>query len=463
MTRDDHIQVKLTDFGLAKIINEDDSLKTFCGTPQYFAPEVLRRRHTVAGRGRYGKPADMWSLGVILYILLSGQPPFNPDDFDEDDDRSQYNIEFPTDPWSQFHPLAVDLVQKLLREDPKRRLTVSQACTHPWIMMEDGDTHIHPLDDPNLTTRKKLFGSPEQQQPPEGEEQEENSYHMATDETSAHSTIKDEDCNSILSKESFSAAARDISHRRNQSVFDVVVGEAFLQVLPQDAAAADTKESPTTTPMEDDDDKTAEVGSSPNKLALLASGTNLGESSVTPSEIGDTPRSPLAAMTLNERSNRFREQILVKSNSSSSNTRSPKDDDGDDDDLNPSPTREQQDMIRPAVTPTASNITKRKGSLLEQPFLEGAAELEDDEICSRFSDQTESLQSFPSSHADSPVATTLPEVEESLLRKRPRPATEMTAAAVPESPKRKQQRQMTLSGWFVKKTTPAISMDEKES
>lgn len=58
--RESDIDVKLTDFGLAKSVTED-GLKTFCGTPQYFAPEVLRRRHTVAGRGRYGKEADCWS------------------------------------------------------------------------------------------------------------------------------------------------------------------------------------------------------------------------------------------------------------------------------------------------------------------------------------------------------------------------------------------------------------------
>jgi serine/threonine protein kinase len=464
VTRDNHIQVKLTDFGLAKIINEDDSLKTFCGTPQYFAPEVLRRRHTVAGRGRYGKPADMWSLGVILYILLSGQPPFNPDnlDNDEEDDRAQYDIQFPSDPWSQFHPHAVDLVQKLLREDPKRRLSVSQACTHPWILMEDGDTHIHPLDDPNLTTRKKLFGSPEQQQhqPPlqEGEQHEEKSYHMATDEAS-HST-KDEDCCSILSKESFSAAAQAMSHRRNDSVFDVVVGNTLPQAVHQDDD--DTKKS-TTTPMEDDDgdDTPAEVVSSPNEQTLVTSGS-LGELSVTPSEASGTPRSPLAAMSLNERSNRFREQILIKT-SSNSPTRSPKNSDEDDDDPNPSPTREQQGMDRPAVTPTVSNIRKHRESSLQQPVLVGAAELEEDEICSRFSDQTESLQSFPSSHADSPVAAfKQPEAEESSVRKRLRADTESASAAAPESPKRKQQRQMTLSGWFVKKTTPA-STGEKET
>ncbi|CBJ28013.1 Chk2, checkpoint kinase [Ectocarpus siliculosus] len=74
--RDNDVDVKITDFGLAKRANKE-GLKTFCGTPQYFAPEVLKRRNTVLGVGRYGKEADMWSVGVILYILLSGTHPFH--------------------------------------------------------------------------------------------------------------------------------------------------------------------------------------------------------------------------------------------------------------------------------------------------------------------------------------------------------------------------------------------------
>lgn len=64
---------QITDFGLAKRISEE-GLKTFCGTPQYFAPEVLKRRTTVHGRGRYGKAADMWSVGVVLYVLYVDYP-----------------------------------------------------------------------------------------------------------------------------------------------------------------------------------------------------------------------------------------------------------------------------------------------------------------------------------------------------------------------------------------------------
>lgn len=62
--RENDVDVKITDFGLAKRANKE-GLKTFCGTPQYFAPEVLKRRNTVLGVGRYGKEADMWSVGEI--------------------------------------------------------------------------------------------------------------------------------------------------------------------------------------------------------------------------------------------------------------------------------------------------------------------------------------------------------------------------------------------------------------
>ena len=69
-------QVKIADFGLAKLIGNEKVTSTFCGTPQYFAPEVLGRRESRRG---YDAACDMWSLGVILYILLCGYPPFYGD------------------------------------------------------------------------------------------------------------------------------------------------------------------------------------------------------------------------------------------------------------------------------------------------------------------------------------------------------------------------------------------------
>ena len=75
---DDNPVIKVTDLGLSKFVDVHTHLKTFCGTPQYLAPEVLLSR--VRGDGSYDLKCDMWSLGVILYILLSGVPPFNSND-----------------------------------------------------------------------------------------------------------------------------------------------------------------------------------------------------------------------------------------------------------------------------------------------------------------------------------------------------------------------------------------------
>lgn len=68
--------MKLTDFGLAKVVGENSLMKTLCGTPSYLAPEVLLSSGTASG---YGPKCDCWSLGVILFIMLSGYPPFSSD------------------------------------------------------------------------------------------------------------------------------------------------------------------------------------------------------------------------------------------------------------------------------------------------------------------------------------------------------------------------------------------------
>ena len=151
--------MKITDFGVAKSALSD--LKTFCGTPSYIAPEVLKRRHTVMHRGKYGKSADMWSLGVILYILISGTPPYNIDGAAGMDVvlQSSMKIYFPDKHWSGISAEAKDLISKLLSKDPRSRISVREAMEHPWILMDDGDTHRHPLEDPKLiaVTKKRLF------------------------------------------------------------------------------------------------------------------------------------------------------------------------------------------------------------------------------------------------------------------------------------------------------------------
>ncbi len=157
------IEVKITDFGLAKAVNGcQESLKTFCGTPQYFAPEVLKRRSTVAGRGRYGKPADMWSLGVILYVLLSGTQPFDVElddaaSTDSQGDGDSKRVQFSNEHWEGISESARDLIRKLLVVDTNSRFTVQQACDHEWMLVDDGDTHVHPLSDPAVVEFRKTL------------------------------------------------------------------------------------------------------------------------------------------------------------------------------------------------------------------------------------------------------------------------------------------------------------------
>ena len=101
-----------------------------CGTPSYVAPEVLSKDRSKG----YGKEVDMWSIGVILYILLCGFPPF----YDEDNSalfsairKGEYD--FPSPYWDGVTEEAKDLVSKLLVVNPSDRLTAQQTLNHPWL------------------------------------------------------------------------------------------------------------------------------------------------------------------------------------------------------------------------------------------------------------------------------------------------------------------------------------------
>lgn len=96
------------------------------GTPYYIAPEVLN--------GNYDEKCDMWSIGVILYIMLCGRPPFNARTEDAILRKVQKgNWEFTHDIWNSISPEAKDLISKLLQVDTKKRITATDALTHPWI------------------------------------------------------------------------------------------------------------------------------------------------------------------------------------------------------------------------------------------------------------------------------------------------------------------------------------------
>ncbi|KAG7513878.1 calcium/calmodulin-dependent protein kinase type IV [Solea senegalensis] len=121
--------LKIADFGLSKIIDDQVTMKTVCGTPGYCAPEILRGN-------AYGPEVDMWSVGVILYILLCGFEPF----FDPRGDQYMYtrilncDYEFVSPWWDDVSLNAKDLVSKLIVLDPLKRLSVREALQHPWVL-----------------------------------------------------------------------------------------------------------------------------------------------------------------------------------------------------------------------------------------------------------------------------------------------------------------------------------------
>ncbi len=121
------MKIKIIDFGTAQ--NYDSSknklMEERYGTPYYIAPDVLNKK--------YNEKCDIWSLGVILYILLVGYPPFNGSDDKKIIDavkKGKYTLDEPE--WDDVSEEAVDLVRKCLTYDPEKRVSASNALIHPW-------------------------------------------------------------------------------------------------------------------------------------------------------------------------------------------------------------------------------------------------------------------------------------------------------------------------------------------
>jgi len=127
VSKSDDSHVKIADFGFAKKVYEENTLSTQCGTPGYVAPEILEGQ-------KYDQRADMWSVGVILYILLGGYPPFI-----ENTQRELFrkikrgDYEFHEEYWGTVSKEARNLIKSLLTVDPKDRLTAKTSLENSWI------------------------------------------------------------------------------------------------------------------------------------------------------------------------------------------------------------------------------------------------------------------------------------------------------------------------------------------
>eukprot|EP00005_Dracoamoeba_jomungandri_P002268 CAMPEP_0174260950 /NCGR_PEP_ID=MMETSP0439-20130205/11094_1 /TAXON_ID=0 /ORGANISM="Stereomyxa ramosa, Strain Chinc5" /LENGTH=329 /DNA_ID=CAMNT_0015345343 /DNA_START=96 /DNA_END=1085 /DNA_ORIENTATION=+ len=125
--------VKIADFGFSKSFEEGgEPLATSCGSPGYVAPEILTA-------DSYDKSVDMWSVGVIIYILLSGYPPFYADTapalFKKIMDV-KYDFDDPV--WDDISDSAKELIKRLLIKDPTKRLTATQCLSHEWVQSNQG-------------------------------------------------------------------------------------------------------------------------------------------------------------------------------------------------------------------------------------------------------------------------------------------------------------------------------------
>ncbi|GAV79333.1 Pkinase domain-containing protein/EF_hand_5 domain-containing protein [Cephalotus follicularis] len=144
----DDAKLKATDFGLSVFYKPGQAFCDVVGSPYYVAPEVLLKH--------YGPEVDVWSAGVILYILLSGVPPFwaetEPGIFRE---ILHGKLDFKSEPWPSISDSAKELIYKMLERDPRKRISAHEVLCHPWIV-DDKVAPDKPLDSAVLSRLKQF-------------------------------------------------------------------------------------------------------------------------------------------------------------------------------------------------------------------------------------------------------------------------------------------------------------------
>mmetsp|Transcript_37121 Transcript_37121/g.27433 ORF Transcript_37121/g.27433 Transcript_37121/m.27433 type:complete len:151 (+) Transcript_37121:380-832(+) len=118
--------VKLIDFGTADILEKGKKFSEVFGTCYYIAPDILNKQ--------YDEKCDVWSIGVIMYILLTGRPPFEGSTEDETLKKIAIgSFDLTCKELKQVSKEAIDLIRKFLTYEPEKRISAQEALSHPWI------------------------------------------------------------------------------------------------------------------------------------------------------------------------------------------------------------------------------------------------------------------------------------------------------------------------------------------
>ena len=322
----------------------------------------------------------MWSVGVILYILLSGAPPFDVSQGFEE--VAEAKIVFPENRWHGISREAMDLVKKLLLTDPAKRISVKKACTHEWILISDGDTHTHPLDDPAIRLFKDEKSSKLISKKPFESKQ-------LSAQVSVHDVGFDDAIKSVSTR-----AENNLETPRNTHEFEsksVMESKKMLECIEN---ADHAKQDVSTALVMDDQTTESSAENSHMEEAVF----------------DEKYRIPLFPVDLNQRSNYFRDLVAKSAEKTTSKVKSSllkvaQLDTPNDilhEDL-PEVRSSTNERIHRAVTPLVKRIKattvkvygKRSRDQQLRTALEGkvAAELTDDEICSQFTDEEDYLSS----------------------------------------------------------------------
>lgn len=149
--KNDDTSIKIADFGFAKKVTKKNCLSTLCGTAAYVAPEVL----DLKSKG-YDERADLWSIGVVVYILLGGYAPFEGPIEELAITILKGEYEFHDEYWAHISVGAKNLVSSLLTVNPDNRMTAEEALTCDWMVAEEETLTVKDLSIAQSTIKKSL-------------------------------------------------------------------------------------------------------------------------------------------------------------------------------------------------------------------------------------------------------------------------------------------------------------------